>query len=562
MALARMAGPAALFQWEMSVFVSTSGLTGWITNTAHPKRRSFAKHSRKEAYHVASAGETRFDRINNILDAQSLSVETVKMQLANFNRVGTSMLRIAVSTILVLLCTTSPRAAERPNVLFIFADDQCWDTLRATGNDEIHTPNLDRLTRQGTTFSRAYNQGGWHGAICVASRTMLNTGRHLWHAREIASTLKSEWIPKKKMWSQLMNAAGYQTFFTGKWHVKADPPKIFDIARHVRGGMPKQTDAGYNRPLSKTDTNWLPWDQKRGGFWEGGKHWSEVVGDDAVDYLQIAQADVRPFFMYIAFNAPHDPRQAPQRFVDMYPAEKIRIPASYVPKYEHEIDVYGIRDEKLAPVPRTEWSVQVNRQEYYAIITHMDQQIGRILDKLEESGQAENTWIFFTADHGLACGNHGLMGKQNMFDHSARVPFIVCGPGVEKDVRRNEFIYLQDVMPTSLQLAEAAVPADVEFQSLLPLLRNDSTAQPREAVSGAFMMTQRMITVGTDKMILYPNIGVSVLYDLAKDPEELHDLSDAPDAAATKKRLFRHLLNEQKSTGDPLDLTQSFPELG
>lgn len=472
-------------------------------------------------------------------------------------------MRLTVASLLLCsLLANIVTAAEKPNILFIFADDQCFDTLRAGGNDEVHTPNLDRLTRRGTTFSRTYNQGGWHGAICVASRTMLNTGRHLWHARDIEKDLKSEWVPQQKMWSQLMSSAGYQTFFTGKWHVKADPPQIFDVARHIRGGMPKDTKAGYDRPQSKDDTSWLPWDTAQGGFWEGGKHWSEVVADDAVDYLQMAAADVRPFFMYIAFNAPHDPRQSPKEFVDMYPAEKIRIPSSFVPKYEHEIGVYGIRDEKLAPIPRTEWSVQVNRQEYYAIITHMDQQIGRILDKLEESGQADNTWIFFTADHGLACGHHGLMGKQNMFDHSARVPFIVCGPGVDQNRRRDEFIYLQDVMPTSLQLAETDIPEHVEFQSLLPLLKGDSAATPRTAVSGAYMMTQRMITVGSDKMILYPEIGVSVLYDLAQDPLELRDLSNQPGATATKQRLFQQLLKEQQSTGDPLDLKQSFPDFG
>jgi choline-sulfatase len=471
------------------------------------------------------------------------------------------MLRFALIPFL-LLCGGVVSAADRPNVLFIFADDQCYDTLRAGGNDEVQTPNLDRLTRRGTTFTRAYNPGGWHGAICVASRTMLNTGLSLWRARDEEQNLKTNWVPRQRLWPQLMNSAGYQTFLTGKWHVTADASKVFETVRHVRGGMPQQTEAGYNRPRSKDDTSWLPWDTSRGGFWEGGKHWSEVVADDAIDYLRLAATDARPFFMYIAFNAPHDPRQAPKEFVDMYPAEKIRIPNSFVPRYEHEIDVYDIRDEKLAPIPRTEWSVQVNRQEYYAIITHMDQQIGRILDQLELTGAADKTWIFFTADHGLACGNHGLMGKQNLFDHSVRVPFIVCGPGVQQDVRRDELIYLQDVMPTSLELAGVAVPESVEFMSLLPLLNDAPDAKRRTAVSGAYMMTQRMITVGKDKLILYPKIGVSVLYDLQADPEELQDLSDTPGAEAIKQRLFRQLLEDQQRTGDPLDLRKSFPSLG
>ncbi|MCA9060333.1 MAG: sulfatase-like hydrolase/transferase, partial [Planctomycetaceae bacterium] len=191
----------------------------------------------------------------------------------------------------------------------------------------------------------------------------------------------------------------------------------------------------------------------------------------------------------------------------------------------------------------------------------MDQQIGRILDELEATGQADNTWIFFTADHGLACGNHGLMGKQNMFDHSLRVPFIVSGPNVAAGAKREELLYLQDVMPTALKLAGAEVPEEVGFRSILPLLDGGESASVRTEVSGAYMMTQRMITVGTDKMILYPKIGVSVLYDLRADPDELHDLSGEADALARKRRLFQAMRREQQRTGDDLNLADAFPEL-
>lgn len=247
--------------------------------------------------------------------------------------------------------------------------------------------------------------------------------------------------------------------------------------------------------------------------------------------------------------------------MDLYPADQVRIPASFMPRYPHEIGVYGIRDEKLAPLPRTKWSVQVNRQEYYAIITHMDQQIGRILDALEQSGEADRTWIFFTADHGLACGNHGLMGKQNLYDHSVRVPFVVCGPEVPQGVVRDEFVYLQDVMPTTLQLAGAEVPQRVEFQSLLPLLSGADVPQWRNAVTGSYMQSQRMITAATEKLLLYPEIAVSLLYDLAADPEELRDLSGTADGLERKRKLFQRLLIEQKQLGDELDLRGRYPEL-
>jgi choline-sulfatase len=286
-----------------------------------------------------------------------------------------------------------------------------------------------------------------------------------------------------------------------------------------------------------------------------------VVADDTVDYLRAAVTDPRPFFIYAAFNAPHDPRQSPKQFVDLYPAERVRVPASFVPRYPHEIGVYDIRDEKLAPLPRTEWSVQVNRQEYYAIITHMDQQIGRILEALDQSGEADRTWIVFTADHGLACGNHGLMGKQNLHDHSVRVPFLVSGPGVAAGVQRDEFVYLQDVMPTVLELAGAVIPEHVQFRSLVPLLGGQPGARWRDCVTGSYMQSQRMITVGSDKLILYPGIGVSLLFDLSADPEELRDISGERGAMVVKRRLFGRLLEEQGWMGDMLDLRGKFAEL-
>jgi arylsulfatase A-like enzyme len=166
--------------------------------------------------------------------------------------------------------------------------------------------------------------------------------------------------------------------------------------------------------------------------------------------------------MYIAFNAPHDPRQSPKEYVDRYPLDRISMPRSFVPEYPfNEAMASGrkLRDEKLAPFPRTEYSVKVNRQEYYAIITHMDDQIGRILDALEKSGQADNTYLFFSADHGLAVGRHGLMGKQNLFDHSVRVPLMLVGPGVPAGEKRDASVYLQDIMATSLELAGAERPS-------------------------------------------------------------------------------------------------------
>ncbi|MCH7728807.1 MAG: sulfatase-like hydrolase/transferase, partial [Planctomycetes bacterium] len=326
---------------------------------------------------------------------------------------------------------------------------------------------------------------------------------------------------------------------------------------------PNQTPQGYNRPLPNQPDPWSPSDPKFGGFWKGGKHWSEVVGDDAIGFLSLAANRENPFFMYIAFNAPHDPRQAPQSYVDKYPLEKVQVPRNYLSEYPYKDAIgcgKGLRDEKLGPFPRTEHAVKVHRQEYYAIITHMDAQIGRILDALKKSGKEDNTYIFFTADHGLAVGHHGLFGKQNMYDHSVRVPFMVAGPGIEKNKQNDTRIYLQDIMPTTLELAGIDKPDHVEFKSLRPLI-DGKQQQHYDAIYGAYLQVQRMVTYGDYKLILYPKIGKSRLYNLRDDPSEMIDLADDPKHAGTVKKLFTKFLQLQKDTGDKLDLTQTFAKL-
>jgi arylsulfatase A-like enzyme len=454
-------------------------------------------------------------------------------------------------------------AAKRPNILFLFADDQCFRTIHAMGNSEIRTPHLDQLFESGTVFTNTYNQGGWNGAICIASRTMLSTGRYLWHARSAESELKKSWTQQRHLWPQMMSDAGYRTYFTGKWHVKADNASIFDVSRHVRGGMPQQTPGGYHRPPADGVDPWRPWDRSLGGFWEGGTHWSEVVGNDAIDYLTDAASQEKPFFMYIAFNAPHDPRQSPKEFVDMYPADSIRIPENFQPEYPFQIGSNRVRDEVLAPFPRTHHAVQVHRQEYYAIITHMDVQIGRILEKLEATGQRDNTWIFFTADHGLACGEHGLLGKQNQYDHSIRVPFVAVRPGASQQRLVDTPIYLQSVMPTSLELAGAEIPERVEFSSLMPILSDPSASSELESVGvySAYVDTQRSLTHNGWKLILYPKIAKHRMYHVAEDPRELRDLAEEPSTLHRRRQLFRMLLAWQQRTGDTLEVAGIYPQL-
>ncbi|MDF1862695.1 MAG: sulfatase-like hydrolase/transferase [Verrucomicrobiales bacterium] len=480
------------------------------------------------------------------------------------------MLRsILLFVILCLLGIFPAVSAEKPNILFLFADDQCFETIGALGLTDIETPNLDRLVEGGTTFTNAYNMGSWSGAVCVASRHMLNTGTFVWQAQKISENIGKKELPnpdwpdfakENLMWSQLMSSGGYDTYFTGKWHVRADANKIFDVARNVRGGMPKQTEEGYNRPFQGQPDPWSPFDPKFGGFWEGGKHWSEVVADDAIDFLKMAGAEENPYFMYIAFNAPHDPRQAPKSFIDRYPLDRIEVPENFLSEYPYKDQIDNrpsLRDERLAPFPRTKYAVQVHRQEYYAIITHMDEQIGRILDALEASGKRDNTYIFFSADHGLSVGHHGLIGKQNLFEHSTKVPLMVVGPNVEAGKMNPSPVYLQDIMTTSLELGEIKKPDHVKFASLLPVLRGESNGY--ESIYGGYLKSQRSVTKDGWKLLLYPNVPKALLFDLSNDPLEMNDVFGAhPEKVQS---MYAEFLKLQKDTGDTLELNAVFPEL-
>jgi choline-sulfatase len=471
-------------------------------------------------------------------------------------------MKLITTILLALSASVAPVFSKeaKPNVIFLFSDDQSYETIRAAGHTDIDTPNLDRLAERGTTFTHTFNMGAWHGAVCVASRTMLVTGRTVWRARAIEKSLDEE-SKAGRLWPQRMAAQGYETYFSGKWHIATKPEKCFDHVANERPGMPGAAKEGYNRPISGRPDPWSPSDPKFGGFWKGGKHWSEVLGDDSIAFIEQAAKSDKPFFMYLAFNAPHDPRQSPKEYVDRYPLDRIKVPDGFLPEYPEKKAIGAgkdLRDEQLAPFPRDEHAVKVHRQEYYAIVTHMDTQVGRILDALEKSGKADNTWIIFTSDHGLACGHHGLMGKQNMYDHSLRVPFLVAGPGVKAGAKIDAPIHLQDAMATALDLAGADTKG-VEFQSLLPMLKGGKGGL--DAVYAAYMDKQRAVIDDGWKLILYPEAKVAKLFHLADDPLELENLAADPAMAGRKKALFAKFRELQKRYNDPLDLRMIFPEL-
>lgn len=464
----------------------------------------------------------------------------------------------------LLLCSALNAQTQNPNILFLFADDHSYLAQGSAGNSEVKTPHLDRLANSGTVFTHAYNMGAWYGAVCVASRGMLNTGKFIWHVQDVDFGRDTNSLDRISLWPEEMKKIGYETYFSGKWHTMGEPSKLFDHCGTLRGGMPQDNENGYNRPVAGEPDPWSPSDPKFGGYWEGGQHWSEALADEGIAFIRDAAKREKPFFMYLSFNAPHDPRQAPQEFVEMYPPENLTLPDSYLPENQFNGKI-GVgresRDERLAPFPRTKDSVLTHRAEYYALVTHLDAQIGRILEQLESEDLLESTLVIYTADHGLAMGEHGLMGKQNMFDHSMRSPLIFSGPGIDMQKTIDVPVYIQDVMPTSFDLAHAPIPETVEFKSLAPLIKNQATNH-YDAIYGAFRPEyQRMIMKNGMKLILYPMISEYLLYDLKKDPRELSDLSKNPEKQALVQTLFQELKHQQPIVGDSLDLDSSFPDL-
>jgi choline-sulfatase len=452
---------------------------------------------------------------------------------------------------------------RRPNILLLLTDDQAFCTIGSLNNPEVRTPNLDRLVRRGTTFTHCFNQGGFHGAICVASRAMLNTGRYLW-------TCGGDTCGDWPLWGQTLGNAGYDTFMTGKWHNEAASLKrSFKTVGPTGGGMfpskdPKAQEHKkqgilkdpYNRPAP--GNSWSPSDESLEGHWRqvDGKtvHSSVLWADAASDYLtnRAAKSD-DPFFLYVAFHAPHDPRQAPKEFVDLYPPEKIKVPPNYLPEHPFDQGDHKLRDEVLAPFPRTKEAVQVQISEYYAIITHLDQQIGRILDALEKSGKADNTIVIFSADQGLAVGQHGLMGKQNQYDHSVRMPFVLCGPGIEAGRKIETMIYLQSLFATTCEMARIETPETVQFPSLVPLLTGREE-KLYDSIYGAYRNLQRMVRTNRYKLIRYPHVNEVQLFDLQEDPWETKDLAEDPRYADTVRALDNHLHRWMKETRDKLEL--------
>ena len=432
-------------------------------------------------------------------------------------------------------------APARPNILFIFADDQRADTIAALGNPAIKTPHLDRLVRSGVAFNRAYMQGGLNGATCVPSRAMLLSGRNLFHI--------DEKLMRDSTWPEAFGQAGYTTFVSGKWHNgDASLARSFKHARSMFTG-------GMTNPMQAKLRNVV--DGKVGEAKPTPHHACQVFADETIRFLN--EHKDGPFFAYLPFDGPHDPHIVPDEFPIHYAADQIPLPPNFLPQHPWDNGEMTIRDEQLLRWPRPPEKVRAMLADYYRYVSFLDAQIGRVLAALDASPFAKNTLVVFAADSGVARGSHGLIGKQNVYEHSMRVPLLISGPGIAAGQRTDALCYLFDVLPTLGQLCGVSGPKSSEGIPFTATLMNPATPA-RSQLMFAYKNVQRAYTNGRWKLIRYPEVDRTQLFDLQADPHELANLADQPGHAAKVSELTALLEQEMQRSGDPATLKVANPK--
>jgi arylsulfatase A-like enzyme len=270
------------------------------------------------------------------------------------------------------------------------------------------------------------------------------------------------------------------------------------------------------------------------------------IADGAIALLRRKPA--RPFFLHVNFTAPHDPLHLPPGYERKYDPARIPLPSNFLPQHPFDHGNAGRRDELLLPLPRDPREVRAEIAAYYAVISHLDEQVGRLLATLRSTGQEENTIVIYTSDHGLALGSHGLMGKQNMYEHTVGVPLLMAGPGIPRNRRSSAQTYLRDLYPTVCDLAGIPIPATVEGRSLAPVISGAARQIHSELYAywhldghSGERPIQRMIRTERWKLIYYAHLDRYQLFDLENDPHELRDLASVVPAPPPRAELQRKL---------------------
>lgn len=429
--------------------------------------------------------------------------------------------------LMVGLSTEAP-AAKRPNILFIVADDQAAFDLKVYDrNSSLETPVIDRLAAGGMVIDGAYQMGAWCGGVCTPSRHMIMSGRTLWHVPDKTTPGRSPLSADPRhvpadladhTLAAVFNAAGYDTMRTcKKGNSYAAANKKFTVVHDST---------------------------KRGGTDATGSAWH---AKQVLNYLEQREAsnDKAPFLIYFGFSHPHDTRDGKPELLAKYGAvnhkdkkslppanpKQPKLPSNYLPRHPFNNTDLKVRDEVDVSgvwTNRDERTIRNELGREFACSENIDVQIGAVLEKLKHMGELENTYIIYTSDHGMAIGRHGLQGKQNLYQHTFRVPYIVKGPGIKPGTRATGNIYHLDALATLCDLAGIEAPKTSEGISFKPVLEGKKDSV-REVLYGAYCGGAkpgiRCVKKGDWKLIRYESTKEGVcetqLFNLAENPDEL-----------------------------------------
>ncbi len=457
---------------------------------------------------------------------------------------------LAWLTVLLLGVTAGTAAERRPNILFILVDDQSpFDLTLYNPKSPLQTPTIDRLAAGGMVLDGAYHMGSFSGAVCTPSRHMIMSGRTVWHLPIAPGALEKGLCPPNLELNTIpavFNRAGYDTMRTckvGNSYEAAN--KQFTVRR----------DAMKRGPTDETGSAW---------------HAEQVL-----EYLRQREAtkDTDPFLIYFGFSHPHDTRDGKPELLAKYGAvnhadretlppanpKAPKLPPNYLPAHPFHHGHPNLRDEVAVSGVRERRDERTIRNELgreFACAENIDIQMNRVLERLQAMGELDNTYIFYTADHGMAIGRHGLQGKQNLYQHTWRVPFIVKGPGIKPGTRAAGNIYLLDVLATLCDFAGIPAPATNEGISFRPVLEGKKTAV-RDVLYGVYnggtKPGMRSVRQGDWKLIKYDvmegKVHETQLFNLAENPEEfLREHHDPKVIALTGTRPAKHQVN---LAGDP-----------
>lgn len=459
-----------------------------------------------------------------------------------------------------ILCSSCLLGQQKPNIILILADDMRGTTMSFLEKEKIITPVLDRFSDDCTVFTDAHIMGGTSGAVSMPSRAMLMTGKYLYNLKEQGATIPSE----HTLIGEVLDKAGYQTFHTGKWHNgKESFNRCFNSGKDIFfGGMADHWNVPLfsydpsgkyenkrkiiNKPLENNNVELMS-----GEYMYSGKHSVDIFTETAVEFINEQKDQQEPFFLSLCYMSPHDPRSMPDEFIEMYNETDIILPPNYMEEHPFDNGELAVRDEVLAAIPRVKPEVQKHISEYYAMISHLDKCVGDVLEALKNNGLYENTIVIFTADNGLAIGQHGLMGKQSVYEHSVNVPLLIKTVEAKKEkTYSQQLCYLIDLFPSICEWSRQPIPDSADGVSLLPIIENGTPT--RDYLYYGYRDFQRAVSDGKWKLIEYNVKGkrTTQLFNLEDDPYETNNLSKDKKFEKKIKTLRKEMKQQQAETND------------